>query len=346
MNIAHVNLAKGFRGGERQTVLLIDHLSRLEIGMQYLICRGDSPLREHLCHVTNLVFVTADQQWRGHRNMIDVDLVHAHDAKAVHWAWIQKKIHGTPYILTRRIDNPVKDKWFNQLTYRTAKSRVAISNIIKQQLEKKHWGDVVKIPDSFSNFPTHPERTQQLKSAFNGTFIVGHIGALSDHHKGQRVLIDAAERLQHIQPNMQFLFYGAGDDEAVLKKASQHLHNVHWQGFENDIGDVIPMFDVFAFPSRMEGLGSTLLDVMFFNVPIIASNVGGIPDIIKHDQTGLLFENGNVDELVAHLLDLYEHPKRGQCLAHAAKNDVNDFSPECMARRYFDLYRDILTCQR
>lgn len=345
MNVAHVNLAKGFRGGERQTVLLIDYLSRLGIGTQYLVCRADSPLRDYLCNVSGLVFITADQQWRGHRSMIDVDLIHAHDAKAVHWAWLQNKIHGTPYVLTRRIDNPVKEKWFNKLTYRTAKSRVAISSIIKHQLEKKNWGGVVKIPDCFSCLPTRPEHTRKLKSQFEDQFIVGHVGALSDHHKGQRVLIEAAKRLQRMQPNMQFLFYGTGDDEAALKDESQHLKNVHWQGFVKNIGDVIPMFDVFAFPSRMEGLGSTLLDVMFFEVPIIASNVGGIPDIVKHDQTGLLFENGNVDELVAHLLNLYEHPERRESLAHTAKHYVGDFSPECMARRYFDLYQDVLSCQ-
>lgn len=342
MIIAHTNLAKGFRGGERQTALLIEYLNKLDIEHQYLVCRKDSVLRKHLAHISNLTFVDANHQLQGHFGIPKADIVHAHDAKAVHWAWIQKKLHFKPYILTRRIDNPVKNKRFNQITYTSASRRVVISNIIEQNLKARNWGEVCKIPDSFACLPSDSKHTAQLELPFTGKFLVGHLGALSDHQKGQRVLISVAQRLEKSYPDIQFLFYGRGDDAEALKQESQHLSNVHWQGFVDYVGDVIPMFDVFAFPSRMEGLGSTLLDVMYFNVPVIASNVGGIPDIIKHEETGLLFENADDKALAEGIIMLYQNRQYAKMLAEQAKKQLSSYSPEAMAQSYFNLYKEIL----
>lgn len=342
MIITHANLAKGFRGGERQTALLIEYLEKLNIEHQYLACRIDSPLRKHLKHVSNLTFVNANHQLKGHFGIPKTDIIHAHDAKAVHWAWIQHKIHARPYILTRRIDNPVKNKRFNQMTYKAASQRVAISKIIENNLISRNWGSVSRIPSVFSYLPSNPEHTDELKRPFENKYIVGHLGALSDHHKGQRILIAAAKRLENSYPDIQFLFYGRGDDEEALKQESQHLSNVHWQGFVDYVGDVIPMFDIFAFPSRMEGLGSVLLDVMYFNVPIIASNVGGIPDIVKHEETGLLFENADDEALAKGIITLYQNRKYAKTLAEQAKQQLSLYSPEAMAQSYFNLYKEIL----
>lgn len=342
MIIAHTNLAKGFRGGERQTALLIEYLSKLDIEHQYLVCRKDSVLRKHLAHISDLTFVDANHQLQGHFGIPKADVVQAHDAKAVHWAWIQKKLHSKPYVLTRRIDNPVKNKRFNQITYTSASRRVAISNIVEQNLRAKNWGEVCKIPDCFAYLSSNPEHTAELKHPFENKYLVGHVGALSDHHKGQRVLIAAAKRLEQSYPEIQFLFYGRGDDAEALRQESQHLSNVHWQGFVDYVGDVIPMFDVFAFPSRMEGLGSTLLDVMYFNVPIIASNVGGIPDIIKHEETGLLFENADDEALAEGIITLYQNRQHAKTLAEQAKKQLSLYSPEAMAQSYFNLYKEIL----
>lgn len=340
MKIAHINLAKGFRGGERQTVILIEHLAKLDgVTQQYLLCRADSPMRAQLKHVRNLSLINVKHQLQGHFSINDADVVQAHDAKGVHWAWLQYQLFARPYVICRRIDNPVKDKFFNRLTYQTAYARIAISKIIEQQLIQRKWGKVTRIADAFAYLPHDPEQTKQLRAPFAKQFVIGHIGALSDHQKGQRVLLAAAERLQHAHPEMQFLFYGQGSDEQVLKAESKHLNNVHWQGFIRNIGDAIAMFDLFAFPSRMEGLGSTLLDVMYFNVPIIASNVGGIPDVIKHQQTGLLFANADIDALVSAILELYQCPEYAQKLAQNATEKLTTYAPEKMAKAYLNLYQ-------
>ena len=80
--IMHVNLAKGFRGGERQTELLIKELAKHDL-KQYLVCRDNSPLREHLKTVSNLEFITANHQLMGHFAVHQkIDMIHAHEAKS------------------------------------------------------------------------------------------------------------------------------------------------------------------------------------------------------------------------------------------------------------------------
>lgn len=95
LRIMHVNLARGFRGGERQTELLIQALATQGVSQQ-LVCRGDSPLRAHLQGTPGLKFVTANHQLMGHWRAEPADLVHAHEAKAVHWAWLHHGQRATP----------------------------------------------------------------------------------------------------------------------------------------------------------------------------------------------------------------------------------------------------------
>lgn len=117
MHIIHVNLAKGFRGGERQTALLIQSLENL-VAAQTLVCRHDSPLRDKLEDVANLRLVDANHQLAGHVRAGKASVVHAHEAKAVHWAWLHKRLYRTPYVVTRRVDTIIKDKWANRLFLR------------------------------------------------------------------------------------------------------------------------------------------------------------------------------------------------------------------------------------
>ncbi|RAR59572.1 glycosyltransferase involved in cell wall biosynthesis [Onishia taeanensis] len=344
MKIIHVNLAKGFRGGERQTELLIRALAVREDARQWLACRRDSPLRARLAEVSGLTFIDADHQLAGHglAGRLRADVVHAHDAKAVHWAGLHRWRHGVPYLLTRRVDAPVKDKLSNRLFYRGAARRVAISSLIKRQLEARDWGEVALIPSALSGLKADPAQAKALRADFPGKYLVGHVGALVDRHKGQRVLIDAARRLQRTQPDLQVLFFGQGEDAEVLETEAADLANVTFMGFRDNIGDYLPGLDLFAFPSRNEGLGSVLLDVMDAGVPIVASRVGGIPDIVHDDDTGLLVPPGDAEALATAIACLHDDPARAQRLAVGASAQLDRYTPKAMADAYWRLYRDMI----
>jgi len=342
INVLHINLAKGFRGGERQTEILIKTLTKKSNIKQFLACRKDSPLRQHLASVNNLTFIDADNQLSGHFSTPSIDIMHAHDAKAVHWAWLHNIFTKTPYIITRRVDYPVKDKWFNKQTYSKSASAVAISSLIKNLLDDKSWHlNTQLIPSVMADFKIDNNVSRKFKAQFENKTLIGNAGALVDKHKGQRLLIETARNLKSSHPHLHFVFFGRGEDEAILIDESKDLENITWAGFKENIADYIAALDVFAFPSRNEGLGSTLLDVMNADVPIIAANVGGIPDIVIHEKTGLLFEVNNTKALESALLRLIDSPALQEKFVINAKNQLDRYSPDAMANSYTELYQSL-----
>lgn len=345
MHVTHVNLARGFRGGERQTELLIRALAEKPRLRQRLVCRSDSPMREHLLEVPGLSVITANHQLGGHRHLGPTDLVHAHEAKGVHWAWLHHRFTGTPYLITRRVDTPVKDKAINRLCYRQAACRVAISRLIQSQLEARGWGCVERIPSAHAGLSADTEKTAAWRADYPDKFLVGHAGALVDRHKGQRVLLKAARRLADEAPDIHVIFLGDGADAQALRQESADLANVEWLGFKENIADYLAGLDAFAFPSRNEGLGSVLLDVMQLDVPIIASQVGGIPDIIEHETTGLLFSPGDADALADGLLRLKAEPELRRRLCRQASERLGTYRPRAMADAYMRLYRKLVDPQ-
>jgi glycosyltransferase involved in cell wall biosynthesis len=100
--------------------------------------------------------------------------------------------------------------------------------------------------------------------------------------------------------------------------------------------------DLFVFPSNYEGLGSTLLDAMGFEVPIIASAVGGIPDIITHGKNGYLVSPGDTQAIIQAIEHLYHNPELRQRLASGSKSQLSAYSPEKMVKRYRELYRSVV----
>ena len=339
MKIAHVNLAKGFRGGERQTALLIQSLAEHDF-CQTLVCRQDSPLRKYLYGVPGLAFHAAGNMFAGHWKLsASHDLFHAHEAKAAHWCFIETLKGEKKYIITRRVPNPLKAVGITPTVYRTADAVVPISRAIESYLYA--YDPRLKTTLIFSagsNLAVDSSRVAELRRQYAGFFIVGHAGALDDKHKGQRFLIQAAANLEKMYPLIRFKFLGRGKDEMMLKKMADGLTNVEFLGFTESLGDYLSVMDLFVFPSIYEGLGSVLIDVLEFGVPVIASNVGGIPDIIGHDKTGILVPPEDAAALAAAVIRLYENPEQRKQFAREGKRAAARFSKEAMGERYRALY--------
>lgn len=268
-----------------------------------------------------------------------MDIVHAHEAKAVHWASLHYLLKGIPYVITRRVDTPVKDRVVNRWCYRRAARRVAISHVIQRQLVARQWGDVDLVPSALSGLTSSQETTQRFRMTFPGKFLVGHAGALVDRHKGQRILLEAARSLEQSHPDIHVVFLGDGEDRDTLQQESADLSNVTWLGFKENIGDYLAGLDAFAFPSRNEGLGSVLLDVMDVGVPIVATRVGGIPDVVRHEDTGLLVAPGDSLGLAEALARLHGDSALRERLVRRAKDSLEGYTPDAMAAAYELLYR-------
>lgn len=226
--------------------------------------------------------------------------------------------------------------------YKTSTYTIALSRAIKDGiLDIEKNVNIEIIPSASTPFTLNNKNIEEIKKRFRGKFVVGNIGELDNTHKGQFYLIEAAKKISLNYPDIHFLFLGKGKDSENYKEQASKLTNITFEGYVNNVGDYISSFDLFVFPSLNEGLGSILFDVMKQDVPIIASNVGGIPDIIENNKSGILLPTKNADAIYEAIEKLYKNKELSNELAINAKTKVDMFSPTVMADSYETIYNSI-----
>jgi glycosyltransferase involved in cell wall biosynthesis len=341
--IAHINLARGFRGGERQTELLIRGLAAAGYP-QRLVARKGEPLTDRLSDVPGLERLAVDDGvLSAARALAGADLVHVHEARALQAAFINWLRRGTPYVVTRRVQQGPSHHWFNRMMYRRAGRIAVLSTAIGTSVQALDPAlRCTVIPSAASALASDPERVAELRRRHGGEFLVGHVGALVDSHKGQRQIIAVARHVASADPAIAFVLVGSGRDEAVLRREARDLANLRFAGQVSDVGNWLAAFDVFLYPSRHEGLGSVLLDAMAFGLPVVATAVGGIPEIVRRGANGLLCEPDDIACLTAAVLTLRADAQLRRRMGETNRRQAEEYSAPVMTRRYIELYEGVL----
>jgi glycosyltransferase involved in cell wall biosynthesis len=338
MRIAHINMARGYRGGERQAELLIRALGGFAVE-QVLIARADRPLAERLADAGIEIrrcsgLLTAFRATRG------VDVVHSHEGRGVYAAWLRNEVSGTPYIITRRVNNPLGDSRLTRRAYTRASFVVSVAAdvaCIVQAFDARIRSCVIH--SSSSGLPVEPETVKFIRERFPGKWIIANVGALDNAQKGQEYIIEVARRTAESHPEFQFLLVGGGDDEAMLRALASDLPNVAFSGWVDNVGDYLAASDLFILPSNKEGIGGILLDAMDQSLPIIASRVGGLPEIVRDGVNGLLIDPRSPDQLQRAIVRLYDDPDLRRALGARGRELSRDFTADAMAARYLELYK-------
>lgn len=341
MTLTHINLARGFRGGERQTELLVRALAERGIA-QRIVLREGQPLVSRLADVPGLERRPIRKPFIRHARALRGGLLHAHDGKGAHLAHAAHVLGGCEYLITRRVDNRPSGSWLTRRMYRRARAVVVLSHAIGRVMQDHLPGlATVRIPSAAGELQVDAAEAAALRAAFGGDCVVGHVGALDDSQKGQHDLITAARSLAAREPGWRFVLVGGGRDEAALREAAAGCEAIRFAGQVDNVGDYLAAFDLFAFPSVHEGLGSTLLDAMRASLPIVASAVDGIPELVAHERTGLLVPPRDPSALAAALSRLRADPSLAARLAAAGREQVLAYTPRAMADRYVALYREL-----
>jgi glycosyltransferase involved in cell wall biosynthesis len=134
------------------------------------------------------------------------------------------------------------------------------------------------------------------------------------------------------------MLVGGGDDEAMLRERVGDLPNVTFYGFVDNVGDYLAAFDLFILPSNKEGIGGILLDAMDQSLPVIASRVGGLPEIVRDGDNGLLIEPRSPEQLQVAILRAYENPELCARLGQSGRAFASKFTAAAMAEQYLQLY--------
>lgn len=171
---------------------------------------------------------------------------------------------------------------------------------------------------------------------------VGTIGELHKN-KGQAYAIEAFESLQATAPQAVFFVIGEGEERRSLEKliAARNLQtNVILLGNRSNAAALLPAFDVFLFPSVKEGLPYTLLEAGLAGLPVIASGVGGIPEIITDMESGILVRPKSSEELAKAFEYLLSHKKEAVGFGKKLRATVKkNFSLKKMLNKTLAIYR-------
>jgi glycosyltransferase involved in cell wall biosynthesis len=171
---------------------------------------------------------------------------------------------------------------------------------------------------------SHRERVRTRFDIPTDAPVIGTVGRLNEV-KSQDLLIRAFTRVREVHPNAHLLLVGDGPRKEALELLAAELRLadcVHFAGYQAQPQQCLHAMDLFALPSRLEGMPLAILEAWAARLPVVASSVGGVPKLIENGRTGLLFESGDQPALESMLLQLIKDPSFASRLAGAGRAEV------------------------
>lgn len=202
----------------------------------------------------------------------------------------------------------------------------------------------------FAPFEQAVARRYQTRRALglqNGEFLVGGVGRL-EPVKGFAYFVKAAHRIAEAIPQARFILAGNGSQYADLVAQFGAVRDRFLMlGLRADVPDLMAAMDVFVLPSLNEGMGRVLLEASAAHTPSVASNVGGVPSILRHAESGWLVPPRDAQAIAEAVIALARDPVRCRALAEAARAAVVPaYSIERMVERIEALYEELLKEKR
>jgi glycosyltransferase involved in cell wall biosynthesis len=281
------------------------------------------------------------------------DLVHLHSrrgadllgALAARWTPV-------PAVLSRRVDEPERAILL-RLKTRLAARVVAISQAVRSVLVE------AGVPDAdIEVIPSAVDTDRYAPDPAAGTYLRRTLGIHRDEtvvgmaaqfipRKGHRVLLQALPEVIARHPRTRFVLFGQGAEEETIRSLSRGTpagEHLLFAGFREDLPDLLPGLDLLVHPALREGLGVILLQAAACAVPAVASRAGGMPEVVRHAETGLLVPPDDPQALARALHDLLDDPEWCHQLGQSARRRaLEHFSLPSLARRHQALYHRLLT---
>ena len=164
--------------------------------------------------------------------------------------------------------------------------------------------------------------------------------------KGHTYLIKAIQKVVKVIPEAKFLFVGDGELKSKLSeeiKSYDLQRNIFLLGARNDIATILSCINVFLLPSLNEGFGMALIEAMAARKPVIATNVGGVPEVIINGTTGILVPSKDPEAFSSAIIKLYNNPEMSLEMGLAGYSRArNLFDIKTTVREFEDLYSKLI----
>lgn len=307
------------------------------------------------------------QEWKAYRGLLrllkqgNYDVVHTHTSKAgflgrlaAHKAKIPIVVHTPHGNIFDGYFSPLKTKLYTTLERKAASWTDRIIELTDGGIEeylaqgigtRKLYSTIFSGIDvsPYENRVTHRKHVRMELGIEENTFLVGGVGRL-EKIKGFEYYINAAKHLHQDHPTIQFIHAGTGSLEQELKELAKPLgEQFTFLGLRHDIPDLMAALDVLVVPSLNEGMGRVVLEAGAAGTPCIASDVGGLPEVVLHDQTGVIVPARDHVVLSEAIQALLADSETLQQYGDAARKFiVPDFSLENMVKHIEYLYETLI----
>lgn len=363
-NVLHVLSTARLSGAERIVQFIARHLDRQKFN-PLILCTGN-PLCKVYEQEGHRVLTMASLtplplnilKFRSILKNRNIQLIHAHDHRASLLALMSgglnrripliSHIHNTnPWMKT-----PHPFKLVEILVRNRYDLSIACSETVNNYFLTHHPflkpGKIITITNGIE-IKDHPQvdRTIVAKSLGippNG-FIFGTVGRLNEQ-KGLDILLPSFKIVANRWENTYLLIVGTGSMEQKLKKLTADLgltDRVVFAGYREDVYDIFQLMNVFVLSSRWEGLPMVLMEAMAQNVPVISTDVGGIRELVHHEETGFLIPSGNQSLLAEKMICCYEQREWAQKMARAGRELViNKCNVKNQVKKIENIYLSLL----
>jgi len=366
--ILHLRDSSGIFGAERVILTLGNHIDKNRFDFKLLCMRRDDGRSEklikfardlgidvHSVDMNGKINVTAIGEIRNFLRKNNIRIIHSHDFKSDFYSMVSSiglKISkvATAHGSTR--DSILKRfylYWDEKILYRLFHRIVAVSENLRCFLIKRGVPDtkIEVIQNGLDINLLYPQKdTQETPLEVPpGRTIFGVIGRLYPD-KGHRFFLEALSKVADVQPGVYGLIVGDGPASQTIRGCIRELKLeklVRMCGVRSDMQAVYGMLDCLVIPSLTEGLPYVLLEAMANHVPVIATTVGDIPELIDDRTTGYLVSPGDSITLAERMMELIELSEKTKEIADCAhRRVVKHFSAKRMVRQTEDMYNKLL----
>jgi glycosyltransferase involved in cell wall biosynthesis len=253
------------------------------------------------------------------------DVVHAHDPHATAAAVLAARLGGRPRVVASRrvplrLRGALSRRKYLACDRLIPVSRAVTHRLIEDGLPFDRLTLIYEgVPDRLS--PAEPREVLEGLGVPPGSPVIGNVAALTEH-KDHETLLRAMPRVLAAVPGARLVIVGEGKLRRRLESLARERGlggRCVFTGFREDVDRLLPGFSLLCLTSRLEGLGTSLLDAMCFSRPIVAAATGGIPEAVRHGETGLLVPVGDPSALAVALVALLRDEGRRERMGRAGR---------------------------
>ncbi|MBL7199911.1 MAG: glycosyltransferase [Anaerolineae bacterium] len=287
----------------------------------------------------------------------NIQILHAHMFHANLLAAVVGRIANVPVVIATRHTvemGGAAREWVNCVTVALCDAMVVVSNQVHELQLRQPWIDPTKLVVIPNGVPVEtatccsPESTQALRQEWGidaDVLVVGTVARLGPE-KGHAYLLEAAAEVLKQVLQTRLLLVGDGPMRSQLEGRAKALgvaDSIVFAGLRHDVPTILSLFDLFVLPSLWEGLPMAVLEAMAAGLPVVATAVGGTPEVVVDGVTGLLVPPGDPDALAEAIFRLLRDPDLRQRMGQAGRERVVErFSAERMVERTEQLYEQLL----